>query len=85
MAKFKTALEARAYLEKVYFHIKGLPYNSDIRKLLLNCSRQVDILSSLEVTARRSGNDRKVREYLVDMHRNIENVEKWVIMLKLMA
>jgi len=62
-----------------------LPYNSDIRKLLLNCSRQVDILSSLEVTARRSGNDRKVREYLVDMHRNIENVEKWVIMLKLMA
>jgi hypothetical protein len=42
-------------------------------------------LSSLEVNARRTGKDHKVRAYLADMHKNIENVEKWVIMLKLMA
>lgn len=83
--KFTDAIEARKYLDKVYRQIKDLPYNPDIRRLWENCSKQVDVLSSLEVDARRSHKDHKVRDYLVDMHKNIENVEKWVIMLKLMA
>jgi hypothetical protein len=83
--KFTNAIEARAYLDQVYRQIKDLPFNADIRRLWDNCSKQVEVLSTMEVSARRTGKDHKVREYLADMHKNIENVEKWVIMLKLMA
>lgn len=83
--KFTDAIEARAYLDQVYRQIKDLPFNADIRRLWDNCSKQVEVLSTMEVNARRTGKDHKVREYLADMHKNIENVEKWVIMLKLMA
>jgi len=85
LIKFTTAIEARNYMDALYRQIKEVPYNADIRRLWENCSKQVDVLSSLEVDARRSHKDYKVREYLADMHTNIENVEKWVIMLKLMA
>lgn len=83
--KFTDAIEARAYLDRVYRQIKDLPFNADIRRLWDNCSKQVEVLSTMEVNARRTGKDHKVRDYLADMHKNIENVEKWVIMLKLMA
>lgn len=83
--KFTDAIEAREYLDIIMRQIRELPYNPDIRKLWDNCSKQVDILSSMEVDARRSGKDHKVQAYLVDMHKNIENVEKWIIMLKLMV
>ena len=83
--KFTDAIEARAYLDQILPQIKQLPYNPDIRKVWDNCSNQVDTLSTLEVEARRSGKSHKAQTYLVDMHKNIENVEKWIIMLKLMA
>lgn len=83
--KFTDAIEARAYLDQIQRQIKQLPYNPDIRKLWDNCSKQVNKLSTLEVEARRSGKSHKVQAYLIDMHKNIENVEKWIIMLKLMA
>lgn len=83
--KFTNAVEARAYIDQILHQIKLIPYNPDIRKLWDNCSKQVDTLSILEVEARRSGKSYKAQKYLVDMHKNIENVEKWIIMLKLMA
>ncbi len=60
--------------------IKELPFNKDIRNMLVNIDGMVNALSKAEVDARRKNIDLKTLPEYIKVNEAIELLEKWIIM-----
>ena len=64
--------------------LDGLPYNSDLHKMLKNIEKMVDELSKVEVEARRIRNTSYLIDRVNDINKSIDHLEKLILMASLM-
>ena len=63
--------------------IRTVNYNPDLVKMKRNLDSMVTELSRQEVVARRTKNPRYLQPQLDNINESINNIEKWILMLKL--
>ena len=84
MTEITNALQAREVVEKLYDQLRTSRYNPDLYKYHENLVGMVQHLSVLEVEARQTRKDRKVKEYIPQLEQSIKYLDNLILMLKLM-
>lgn len=84
MVRFEDSVEAMKIVRDLYSQLKTVNFNPDLKRYVENLEKMVSELSSLEVDARRTGNDRKVREYSEKIEEAITYFENMLLIAKLM-
>ena len=84
MTEITNALQAREVVEKLHDQLRTSRYNPDLYKYHKNLVGMVQHLSALEVEARQTRKDRKVKEYIVQLEQSIKYLDNLILMLKLM-
>lgn len=84
MTEITNALQAREVVEKLYDQLRTSRYNPDLYKYHANLVIMVQNLSVLEVEARQTHKDRKVKEYIPRLEQSIKYLDNLILMLKLM-
>lgn len=84
MTEITNALQAREVVEKLYDQLRTSRYNPDLYKYHENLVGMVQHLSVLEVEARQTHKDRKVKEYIPRLEQSIKYLDNLILMLKLM-
>jgi len=82
--KITDALTARKAVDAMYNLLRTSRYNPDLYKYHANLLEMVKHLSVLEVEARQTRRDRKVRAYIVEIEQSIKYLNNLILMLKLM-
>ena len=81
---FNNAIEARGVVDSLYKQLRTSRYNPDLYKYHDNLVEMVKHLSVLEVEARQTRKDKKVKEYIIRLEQTIKYLNNLILMLKLM-
>ena len=81
--KFTTALEAERIVDGLKLQLKTLNYNKDLRKLLNNCEKLLNIFGSAEVRARQLHKPYLANKAREDLAQAVDYLEKVIIIMKL--
>lgn len=83
--RFNTAEEARKYVDNFRYSNIDITFTRDTTRILNNVIKLVTELSQLEVEARQTRKNRKVDECKIRLDQMIDNLEKLMIIAKLMS
>ena len=83
--RFNTAEEARKYVDNFRYSNIDITFTKDATRILNNVIKLVTELSQLEVEARQTRKNRKVDECKIRLDQMIDNLEKLMIIAKLMS
>ena len=81
--RFETAIEARKLIDDLGDQLKQVNYNKDLYKLVANCNKLVNALSSAEVNARQQHKPNIVNKPREELANAIDYAEKMLIIAKL--
>ena len=84
MTQITDALQARAVVDGLYKQLRTSRYNLDLYKYHENLVEMVKNLSILEVEARQTHKDKKVKEYIAQIETSVKYLSNLILMLKLM-
>jgi len=82
--KFEDSVEAKEIVYDLKSQLKTINFNPDLKKYVENLEIMISELSSLEVEARRTGNNKKVLEYAKKVDEAISYLENLILIAKLM-
>ena len=83
--RFNTAEDARKYVDNFRYSNIDITFTRDTTRILNNVIKLVTELSQLEVEARQTRKNRKVDECKIRLDQMIDNLEKLMIIAKLMS
>jgi len=83
MMQFTTALEAEKVMYRLKSELKTITYNKDLRKLVSNCEKLLNILGSAEVRARQLQKPYLANKAREDLAQAVDYLEKVIIVAKL--
>jgi hypothetical protein len=78
-----TSLDWEKESDRLISTISSCGYNPDLKKVYNNINNMVSKLSKLEVEARRTHNNLKVDECLVEINQAIDRLDKLLLIAKL--
>jgi len=81
--RFNTALEAREVADVVYKQLKECRFNPELLLYFRNIEKMIGNLSALEVQARQTHKYNKVDQYVIEVDKAIDYLEKMIIISKL--
>jgi hypothetical protein len=84
MGRFEDSVEAKEIVYDLKSQLKTINFNPDLKKYVENLEIMINELSSLEVDARRTGNNKKVVEYAEKVDEAISYLENLILIAKLM-
>ena len=81
--KFTTALEAEKIVDDLKLQLKTINYNKDLKKLVANCDKLLNIFGSAEVKARQLHKPYLANKAREDLAQALNYLEKVIIIVKL--